>query len=376
MSKDHMKIGIVSPYNLSMPGGVQQHIFAQAAELRKRGHKVKIITPKPRGKLFIDDPDVIFVGISARIKTPQHTSADISISVTTDDIDRMLEAEQFDVIHVHEPFIPMLARQMLPRVSCPVLATFHAAMPETFLAKSIAGSVAPFIRSVIKHLNAYTAVSDAATSYIGQYIDTKDIYMVPNGVDLKQYHTPVKEDKPRHDILYVGRLEKRKGVKFLIEAFALLHQTMPATKLTIVGGGPDKEKLEKQVAELGIKKFVRFAGYASDAAKQKMLREAALFVSPALYGESFGIVLVEAMASGTPIVAGNNPGYASVLADRGSISLVDPEDTEAFAQRMELLLTDEKLRKLWIDWAVQDVKKYAYKNIVDQYEKIYKDLIA
>src|SRR4051812_19087152 len=101
-----MKIGIVSPYNLAMPGGVQQHIFAQAKELRRRGHDARIITPRPRGKQFYEDPHIIFVGVSTRIKTPQHTSADVSISVSTDDIDTMLEEEKFDVIHIHEPLIP------------------------------------------------------------------------------------------------------------------------------------------------------------------------------------------------------------------------------------------------------------------------------
>ena len=92
---------------------MQQHVFAQAAELRRRGHTVKIITPKPRGKLFIDDPEVVFLGSSARFKTPQHTSVDVSISVTGEAIDELLSAENFDVIHMHEPLVPLLARQMI-----------------------------------------------------------------------------------------------------------------------------------------------------------------------------------------------------------------------------------------------------------------------
>jgi phosphatidylinositol alpha-mannosyltransferase len=376
MKKKSLKIGIFCPYNLAMPGGVQQHVFEQAKELRRRGYEVKIVTPKPRGELLIDDRDVVFVGTSARFRTPQHTSVDGSISVSNEEIETMVANEQFDVMHMHEPLVPLVARQMLPRIPCPVLGTFHAAMPETMLAKSIAGSISPFVRGVLKHLDAFTAVSPAATSYISNYVDTSDVYLVPNGVNLVNYHKAGKTDKARKHILYVGRLEKRKGTRFLIEAFAFLHESMPDVRLTIAGDGPDRQKLEQYADELGVSPFIDFLGYVDDAAKQKLMREAALFVSPALYGESFGIVLIEAMASGTPVIGGYNPGYAFVLQGRGAFGLVDPEESELFASRMEIFLTDTKFRKLWQEWALNEVKKYSYKSIVDSYEKIYKDLAA
>lgn len=368
-----MKIAIVCPYNLSMPGGVQQHVFEQAKELRELGHKVKIITPKPRGELFIKDPDIIFLGTSARFKTPQHTSVDVSISVTTEAIDELLSKEKFDIVHMHEPLVPILARQMLPRVSCPVVGTFHAAMPETVLAKSIAGSILPFVKSVTKHLNEVTAVSKAATSYVGTYVADEHIHFIPNGVDLKSY-VPAKAGTKKNHILYVGRLEKRKGVKYLIDAYSVLHQTLPKHRLIIAGDGPDKEKLVRLVEEYGLSDKVDFLGFVTEDEKKKLLQSCALFVSPALYGESFGIVLIEAMASGAVVIGGNNAGYASVLSGRGATGLVNPLDAELFASRMQLLLADDDLRTLWLAWAAEDVKKYSYKHIVKSYEKIYKSL--
>jgi len=376
MKKKDLKIGIFCPYNLSMPGGVQQHVFEQAKELRSRGYQVKIVTPKPRGKLLMDDPEVVFVGTSARFRTPQHTSVDGSISISNEDIDLMLENEKFDIFHMHEPLVPLVARQMLPRINSPVVGTFHAAMPETMLAKSIAGSISPFVRGVLKHLDAFTAVSPAATSYIGNYVDTSDVYLVPNGVNLTNYHKALESDGTRKGILYVGRLEKRKGTRYLIEAFAFLHESMPDVRLTIAGDGPDRQKLEQYVKELEISEYVDFLGFIEDDLKQKLLRQASLFVSPALYGESFGIVLIEAMASGTPVIGGYNPGYAFVLQGRGAFGLVDPEESELFANRMETFLTDVKFRKIWQDWAANEVKKYSYKSIVDSYEKIYLELAA
>ena len=153
-----------------MPGGVQQHVYEQAKELKSRGHVVKIVTPKPRNELVFDDTDVVVLGRSRRIKTPNHTSVDVSISVTSEAIEELLKKQKFDIVHMHEPLVPILARQMLPRITVPVVGTFHAAVPETVIAKSIAGSISPFVKSIIKHLNAITAVSKAATTYIGNYV--------------------------------------------------------------------------------------------------------------------------------------------------------------------------------------------------------------
>lgn len=369
-----MKIGIVCPYNLAMPGGVQQHVFEQARELRRRGHSVSLITPKPRGKLLANDPRMIFLGSSARFKTPQHTSVDFSISVTTEAIDELLQQEKFDVIHFHEPLVPILARQMLPRVTCPVVGTFHAAMPETTLGKSIAGSISPFVKSVMKHISVVTAVSKAATSYIANYVDDEDVYFIPNGVDVSFFEP--KTVSNRKGVLYIGRLEKRKGVKYLLQAFAELLKSRPHEILTIAGDGPDREKLERLAYELGIEKSVHFLGFISDQSKKKLLLHTALFVSPALYGESFGIVLIEAMAAGTVVVGGNNPGYATVLSGKGSIGLVDPENATLFADRMNLLLQDKQLRSLLEAWAKEEIKKYSYIEIVNEYEKIYRSLVA
>ncbi|NBU33233.1 glycosyltransferase family 1 protein [bacterium] len=370
-----MKIGIVCPYNLSLPGGVQQHVFEQAQELKKRGHTVKIITPKPRTALVFDDKDILFLGRSRRIKTPQRTSVDVSVSVDADAIDELLAKHKFDVIHIHEPLVPILARQMLPRITVPIIGTFHAAIPETVVARSIAGGIAPFVKSVVKHLHAVTAVSSAATSYVGKYVDTDNVVIVPNGVDLQTYKKPTHDIK-RSNILYVGRLEKRKGVEYLLQAFAVFHKKFPDGRLQIAGDGPDRIKLENLAVELGISEAVDFLGYISEQQKVALLHSCRVYASPALYGESFGIVLIEAMATGAVAIGGNNSGYATVLTDIGAVGLVNPLDVDIFASRLELMMYNEPLRAQWSKWAAKSVKQYSYKKIVDSYEKIYKSLVS
>jgi phosphatidylinositol alpha-mannosyltransferase len=145
--------------------------------------------------------------------------------------------------------------------------------------------------------------------------------------------------------------------------------------LHIAGDGPDRQKLENWAHD-HLVPDVTFYGHVTDSQKLRLLREADLFCSPALYGESFGIVLLEAMASGTVIVAGNNDGYGTVMQDRGRVSLVDPQDKDEFAQRLDLLLRDQALRTEWRAWANEYVQQFDYRKVVDRYETVYQNVLT
>jgi phosphatidyl-myo-inositol alpha-mannosyltransferase len=370
-----MKIGLVCPYSIFRNGGVQEHVWAQASELRRRGYDVKIITPKPRK---FDGPipsEVIFVGNSANVKTPIKTSAEVGISLTRDYIDEMLEGEKFDLLHIHEPEVPMIGLQILAKAKCPVIGTFHAIYPDTPLAWTMETFRVPVSRTVLGKLRIMTAVSDAAAVYIRKHTD-QEIVIVPNGIDLQKYKPLANQlgGKKRH-ILYIGRLEKRKGVEYLIKAFASRFLNDKTVQLVIAGEGPERQRLEELADSLSLYN-VSFLGYIDENSKIEWFSKANLFCSPALYGESFGIVLLEAMAMGVVTVAGDNPGYASVLKERGRLSLVNPKDTADFGRRLELLLDDTDLRAAWISWAKYYVKQFDYSNVVDMYELLYKRIIS
>jgi glycosyltransferase involved in cell wall biosynthesis len=368
-----MKIGIVCPYSLAKSGGVQNQVAAQAAELARRGHTVRVITPRPQGYAQEAPAGTIFIGQSARIRTPQHTSADVSGLVNTDVIDQMLAREQFEVLHVHEPLIPMLGLQLLNRVACPAVGTFHAALPDTFLAQIIAGSIGPYKRSIFKRLAAMTAVAEAATSYLGNEVDREALRIIPNGITLAEFRPAPGTVREPATVLYVGRLEKRKGVRYLLEAFAVLQKELPEARLVIIGDGPERAMLETRLRQLKLRE-VTFLGQAPDEVKRDWLARCTVFTAPALYGESFGIVLLEAMAAGAVTVAGVNRGYEAVLAGTGRLSLVDPKATVAYARRLALLMTDQKLRTVWQEWAAETIPQYDFAVVVDKYEALYRDL--
>lgn len=369
-----MKIGLVCPYNVALGGGVLEQVKAMQTELELRGHEVAIITPQPRLPYMDEGRKVIFLGSATDVKTPLNTTAQFSASVLTDEIDSMLEHEQFDIIHFHEPWVPVLSRQILSRSRSVNVATFHAMLPDTRVAQTVGRVVTPYTKPLLRHIDAFVAVSEGAASYLLGLADVP-VEIIPNGVETKHFRkrTGQRQQNGGNElktILYVGRLENRKGVKYLLEAFAHLQSRQPDVRLVIAGAGPDREKLEHETAELGAQN-VEFLGYVDDATKVQLMHEADLFCAPSIFGESFGVVLLEAMASDLVTVAGDNPGYASVMQGLGKLSLVNPKDTSQFSHRLELLLFDKDLRVLWQKWAKDYVRQFDYPKIIDRYEAVY-----
>lgn len=364
-----MKVGLVCPYNIFGGGGVQEVVLALQAELGKNGHDAQIITPLHRNYRGTSSKNTLFLGTSTDVKSLFNTTAQVSVSLNTDEIDKMLARERFDLLHFHEPWVPIMSRQLLLRSKTKNIATFHAKLPESVVAKTIERVITPYTRSVLTHLDQLTAVSDAAAEYV-RTLTNRPVHIIPNGIDLSKYKSnKLRISKPKI-ILYVGRLEKRKGVKYLLKAFALLNAESPYYQLQIVGDGPEKAKLKNYVKSHKIAN-VSFRGYVDESEKLELFSHADLFCAPALFGESFGIVLLEAMASGVVTVAGNNSGYASVLKDKGALSIVNPKDSAEFARRLKLMLDDKTVREVWQKWAKNYVKQFDYLKIARQYEDLY-----
>lgn len=369
-----MKIGIVCPYNVFIGGGVQEVAFALRDGAIKKGHEAYIITPQPKEKPDQIPDGVIIIGGSRPVRT-WATVSNFSASVDTDALEQMLDAHQFDIIHFHEPWVPILSRQIMIRSKAIHIGTFHAAMSERASIRTIEKVITPYMKSILKYLDVMTAVSPAAMTY-AKSITSRHIVTVPNGIDLTKYtkRTNGHANKQK-TIFYVGRLEKRKAVKYLLGAYNLLRATHPEFRLLIAGNGPDREKLEDYVKEYNIPD-VEFLGYISEEEKLRLLQTTDVFCSPAMYGESFGIVLLEAMATGCVVVAGNNAGYSGVMTGTGQISLVNPKDTPEFARRLELLATDKRVRSAWLDWANEEIDQYNYDNVIDHYLAVYKAAYA
>jgi phosphatidylinositol alpha-mannosyltransferase len=362
-----MRIGLVCPYNIGRNGGVQECVLALQQEMLRKGHEVYILTPQfkegaKRGQ------NVIELGRGTDVNS-FHTTAQVSAQATPEVIETVLAQYNFDVLHFHEPWVPIVSRQILSKSRALNIATFHAKLPDTLMSRTIEKVITPYTRSILKYVDVYTAVSSAAAEYIRTLTD-ESVSIIPNGIDLTAYTFQDAKGREPNTILYIGRLEKRKGVKFLIKAFRELQASKPDVCLKIVGDGPEREKLEELSREWGLRN-VTFLGFVSEDQKQELLSTASVFCSPARYGESFGIVLLEAMASGTPIVAGDNPGYEAVLQGQGRLSVVNPKDQRDFARRLALFLEEGAVQNSWRTWAKSYVQQFDYREVVTQYLDLY-----
>jgi phosphatidyl-myo-inositol alpha-mannosyltransferase len=334
-----VKIGLVSPYVYPLPGGVTQHVRFLYENLRLRGHEVRILTSS-HGLQRSSEGDVIRLGKG--FSMPSNGSVGtITLSPRyVSHAHELLERERFDVLHFHEPFVPFLSLVLLNQSKSVNIGTFHA-----YGGWSPAyefGSRA--LRAYADRLHGRIAVSAAARHFIDRYFPG-DYKVIPNGVDIDRFRKAVpltrwKDDTP--NILFVGRFEPRKGVLDLLKAYRLLRRTGVDCRLLLVGGGPQEREARRYVAtrRLG---DVHFLGRVSDDERNQLFRTADVFCAPATGRESFGIVLLEAMAAGAPIVASDIHGYKGVVRRGREALLVPPKDHKDLAVALGRLLEDHQL---------------------------------
>lgn len=384
-----MKIALVCPYNMfDRPGGVPQVIVHVYEGLKKKGHTVKIITQRPSSYKRDAPENYILFGVTRNFKGGFGTQGNLGMPLGGEEVARVLEQEQFDVINFHEPWVPWLAWQIARNSNAVYVATFHANLLDTVAGKAWTNKIfSPIGRPFLEKMDLFTATSPASSGMLFRMANMKlafdrhileNLRYLPCGVDLNKFR-PVKKRQPlsgpgTKTIVYIGRIEKRKGVEYLITAFAELTKQVPEARLIVAGSGLLSKKLQERVIDEKIPN-VSFPGYVTDEERLRLLSNADLACFPAIFGEGFGIVLLEAMAVGTPLLAGNNLGYINVMKGHGRIGLVDPEATKDFVNRLAVFLSDEEQRKLMVSWALNEVKQYDYPKIVDQYEAAYKEAI-
>jgi phosphatidyl-myo-inositol alpha-mannosyltransferase len=340
-----MKICLVSPYDFAREGGVNQHILGLAKQFRTLGHTVKIIAPSSEDSAehIYPDPDVYVVGTVVPIKA-NGSVARITLSLNlSGQVKQILRKENFDVIHLHEPLMPALPITVLWNSQCVNIGTFHA------FAQSHIGYyyARPIFHYLMKKLDGRVAVSSPARDFISQYFKG-DYNVIPNGIDLSRFQqasAPIPQlQDGKLNILFVGRFsEPRKGFKFLLRAFVGLKRQMPNVRLVVVGKGNNHGYL-RYIERHNIQD-VEFVGYVSDEDLPRYHRSSHVFCAPAIGGESFGIVLTEAMASGLPVVASDIPGYASVLEHGKQGLLIEPRNREALTLALMQILSDKDLRQ-------------------------------
>jgi len=370
-----VKIGLVSPYDYSFPGGVVNHISYLAHHFVQWGHEVKVIAPcLTRETRYFDEEvaavgrplPVPFGGSVARVPLSPRLPAQVG---------EILAKENFDILHLHEPFTPMVSISALLKSNCVNVGTFHA-----YYNKSRVYWVGrPIFRRWIPRLHGRIAVSQAALEYVSRHLPG-DYRIIPNGIDTEQF----RPDGPRQEkladgklnVLFVGRLEKRKGVEYLLNACAEVQKASPNFRLILVGPGTRLRRGYEELARDLRLRDVVFTDFVPNGELPKYYRSADVFCAPATGGESFGIVLLEAMACGKPVVATDIGGYASVVAEGEDGLLVPPRDEESLARALLSLLDNKSLRQQMGAKGRVKAEKYSWANVAQQVMDYYASLLS
>jgi len=370
-----MKIGLVSPYDFAVPGGVNSHIQHLSENFQRLGHEVRIVAPCSRPPSPTLGENVLCVGRPFGVPAGG-SMARVALSLRlAPQVKRVLADEEFDVVHIHEPFAAFLPVQFLRFSEATNVATFHAAREGGGSRWYAYGQ--RVLRRWFRNLDGKIAVSLPAMRMVSRYFPGY-YNIIPNGVDVGHFSAPV-APLPQYcdgklNILFVGRLEKRKGVANLLRAYVRVKEEMPQTRLIIVG--PEtrlKRGYERTVREAGLEDVV-FAGYAPYEELPRYHRTAHVFCAPATGNESQGIVLLEAMAAGKPIVASNIEGYAGVLTHGVEGLLVLPNYAEGLAEALLQLLRDPDLRQAMGERGRQRAPEFSWERISQRVLSYYERL--
>jgi len=366
-----MKIGLVCPYSVDIPGGVQAHVIDLARVLIAQGHQVSVLAP---GDEDGDVPEFV-VPAGRSIGIPYNGSvARLSFGpVSYTRVRRWIRAGRFDVLHVHEPVAPSLSMIALMVSDGPIVATFHTANPKSRMLNTFSGLLKPFMEKITGRI----AVSELARQVQVEHLGG-DAVIIPNGVDVGFYADATPFDgypRPGGTIGFIGRFdEPRKGMPILLEAFAALSDSHPDLKLLVAGTGDAEELLADVPPEVAAR--IELLGRVSEEDKARLLSSVDVYCAPNTGGESFGIILTEAMSAGAAVVASDLDAFRRVL-DGGTAGALFPVgDAAGLAVALAEVLDDPVGRARMVAAARNHVAAFDWSTVADRIVKVYETVVA
>jgi len=363
-----MKVALISFHTFSQPGGVKRHVLGLYKEFKRRGIKTKIIVPRRNWRENYGQ-NVILLGTSFPINFVGSRS-DLDVNFNPLAVERIFKKEKFDVLHFHNFSVPS-ALQILtsPSISNTLnVLTLHSNLRGSKFLEKFPSLIYLFNKICQWKVDGVIGVASLVLETFKNYKGPK--ILIPNGVDLEEFNPKVpplkKFSNDKINILFVGRIEEKKGLIYLLNAYKILEKKFKNLRLIIIGEGDLKKECQDYARENNLKE-VHFEGKKVERELVSYYNNCDIFCSPAIFGESFGIVLLEAMACGKPVVAFANEGYKEFLkGKRGERFLAKPRDFQELAQKLEILIKNPQLRKEMGEWGQKEAQKYSWSKIADQ----------
>jgi phosphatidyl-myo-inositol alpha-mannosyltransferase len=355
------------PYAWDAPGGVQIQVRQLAQHLRARQHSVLVIAPSRRG---LEEGGVLIAGRAVRVSYQGNVAPIAPSPVSALLIRRAIRSFDPDVVHVHEPLLPSTSMWVTLTSLAPVVATFHAHAERSRLYDF----GAPFLRPVWRRLTSRLAVSEAARTFVSSRLDD-DVRVVPNGVDVIPFGNamPAGSLPDGRRIVWVGRLDRRKGFPTAVRAFSRLARDLDDVHFVVAGDGKDRDAVEALAPDL--RRRVHMLGAVGHERLPSYLAGADALVSTPAGQESFGLVLVEAMAAGVPVVATDIPGYREVVRDETDGLLAAPGDADAVAKALRRVLEDPALAERLATAGRARAEQFSWDVVVSRLEAIYQEAL-
>jgi phosphatidylinositol alpha-mannosyltransferase len=361
-----MRIGLVCPYAWDVPGGVRSHVSDLALTLRSRGHFVNVLAPVEEEESL---PEWVTDG-GRPVAVPYNGSvARLSFGVkATRRVRAWVREGDFDVVHIHEPLAPSLSVLTCWAARGPLVATWHSSQDRSRVLT--AGYYVA--QTAMEKLRGSIAVSEQARRTLVGHVGG-DAVLIPNGVRVQDFAPDIHDRDRRRELLFLGRIkEPRKGLAVLLEAMPAILDQVPDLKVIVAGPG-DSDDIREDLPG-NVHRALTFAGTVSDERKAELLREVQVYVAPHTGGESFGIVLVEAMAAGACVVASDIPAFRQVLKDGTCGRLFTAKDPQSLANEVLSVLADDAARRTLVDRAHVRADEYDWDQVVDEVLAVYESV--
>jgi len=358
--------------NPCLAGGVQEHVLSLSSELRKKGHTVTVFGPEPKGKTLF--PHYKTLGEKVYFPLPNGNHGNIHLLREQDKPELLFSKNKFDILHIHEPYVPFAPWNVLEKIKIPVVGTFHTVWDNESLFNIFNQFIPLFSALYSSYTHGAIFVSDICYEKWHSLCNSR-IYkrIIPNAVNTNLF-VPKKKRNKKVELLFVARLVHRKGLKRLLEALCILVKTTTDFSLTIIGDGDEKEEDMMFIRIHKLKKYITYLGEITGKKRAQYFKAADIFCAP-YTNEASSLSILEAISAGLPVVGYKVPIFSDILKDYPGKELLVEKNDVALAKGLEKIISNEQLRNSLKDWCRIKRNSFSWETVADETEKVYEHII-